>query len=131
LKDKFFIAAKAVSMNSNGVGGGRKAFRLGAVLVNKNSIISVGNNSYKTHPLLKYRTEWPFLHAEQHAIIRRGLDNCEGLDLYVVRILKNLNYAISYPCDVCKQLIKDVGIRNVYYIDENGEFAKWNPLTFI
>ena len=130
MKDKFFTAAKAVSMNGSGVGAGRKAFRLGSVLVNKNSIISVGNNSYKTHPLLKHRTEWPFLHAEQHAIIRRGLDNCEGLDLYVVRILKNFNYAISYPCDVCKQLIKEVGIRNVYYIDEKGEFAKWNPSTY-
>ena len=91
MKDKFFIAAKAVSMNGSGVGAGRKAYRLGSVLVNKNSIISVGNNSYKTHPLLKHRTEWPFLHAEQHAIIKRGLDNCEGLDLYVVRILKNFN----------------------------------------
>ena len=130
MKDKFFIAAKAVSMNGSGVGAGRKTYRLGSVLVNKNSIISVGNNSYKTHPLLKDRTEWPFLHAEQHAIIRRGLDNCEGLDLYVVRILKNFNYAISYPCDVCKQLIKEVGIRNVYYIDEKGEFAKWNPSTY-
>ena len=124
MKDKFFIAAKAVSMNGNGVGAGRKAFRLGSVLVNKNCIISVGNNSYKTHPLLKYRTEWPFLHAEQHAIIKRGLDNCEGLDLYVVRILKNLSYAISYPCTVCKVLIKEVGIRNVYYIDVKGNFAR-------
>jgi deoxycytidylate deaminase len=125
VKDKFFVAAKAVSMNGTGVGGGRKSYRLGAVLVNKKSyIISVGNNSYKTHPLLKYRTEWPFLHAEQHAIIKRGLDNCEGLDLYVVRILKNLNYAISYPCTVCKVLIKEVGIRNVYYIDVKGNFAR-------
>ena len=124
MKDKFFTAAKAVSMNGNGVGAGRKAFRLGSVLVNKNSIISVGNNSYKTHPLLKYRTKWPFLHAEQHAIIKRGLDNCEGLDLYVVRILKNLSYAISYPCTVCKVLIKEVGIRNVYYIDVKGNFAR-------
>ena len=124
MKDKFFIAAKAVSMNGSGVGAGRKAYRLGSVLVNKNSIISVGNNSYKTHPLLKHRTEWPFLHAEQHAIIKRGLDNCEGLDLYVVRILKNLSYAISYPCTVCKILIKEVGIRNVYYIDVKGNFAR-------
>ena len=124
MKDKFFIAAKAVSMNGSGVGAGRKAYRLGSVLVNKNSIMSVGNNSYKTHPLLKHRTEWPFLHAEQHAIIKRGLDNCEGLDLYVVRILKNLSYAISYPCTVCKVLIKEVGIRNVYYIDVKGDFAR-------
>ncbi len=125
MKDKFFIAAKAVAMNSPGVGQ-RNSFRLGAVIVEKNSILSVGNNSYKTHPLMSYRTEWPFLHAEQLAIIRRGLDNCEGHDLYVVRILKNLNYAISFPCKVCQQLISDVGIRNIFYINEDGKYSQWN-----
>ena len=125
MKDKFFIAAKAVAMNSPGVGQ-RNSFRLGAVIVEKNSILSVGNNSYKTHPLMSYRTEWPFLHAEQHAIIRKGIDNCEGHDLYVVRILKNLNYAISFPCKVCQQLISDVGIRNIFYINEDGKYSQWN-----
>ena len=124
MKDKFFIAARAVAMNSLGVGP-RNTFRLGAILVDKNSILSVGNNSYKTHPLMAYRTKWPFLHAEQHAIIRRGLDNCEGHDLYVVRILKNLDYAISYPCKVCRQLISDVGIRNIFYINKTGKYSQW------
>ena len=125
MKDKFFIAAKAVAMNSPGVGP-KNTFRLGAVIVEKNSILSVGNNSYKTHPLMASRTEWPFLHAEQLAIIRRGLDHCDGHDLYVVRILKNLNYAISFPCEVCRKLIFDVGIRNVFYINEDGQYSKWN-----
>ena len=125
MKDKFFTAAKAVAMNSPGVGR-KNTFRLGAVIVEKNSILSVGNNSYKTHPLMARRTEWPFLHAEQLAIIRRGLDHCDGHDLYVVRILKNLNYAISFPCEVCRKLIFDVGIRNVFYINEDGQYSKWN-----
>ena len=125
MKYKFFDAAKAVAMTGNGVGGGRRAYRLGAVLVNKNSIVSVGNNSYKTHPMLKYRTKWPFLHAEQQAIVRHGLDNCEGKDLYIVRILKSLEYAMSYPCDVCQKLISDIGINNVYYTNINGIFTKW------
>ena len=33
MKDKFFDAAKAVAMTGNGVGGSRKTYRLGAVLV--------------------------------------------------------------------------------------------------
>ena len=125
MKDKFFDAAKAVAMTGNGVGGSRKTYRLGAVLVNKNSIVSVGNNSYKTHPMLKYRTKWPFLHAEQQAIIRHGLDNCEGKDLYIVRVLKNLEYAMSYPCSVCRKLISDIGIKNVYYTNVKGIFSEW------
>jgi len=124
MKDKFFTAAKAVAMSCKGVGT-RGNFRLGAVLVGKNSVISAGHNSYKTHPIMASRTEWPFLHAEQHAIIRNGLDNCDNLDLYVVRVLKNNEMAISYPCEVCRELISNIGIKNVYYINVTGEFAKW------
>ena len=126
MKNRFFTAAKAVALSGNGVGK-KKNFRLGAVLVDKNSVMSVGNNSYKTHPIMATRTEWPYLHAEQHAIIRRGLDNCDNLDLYVVRVLKNKDYAASYPCKVCRVLISNTGIRNVYYTDGDGEFLKWNP----
>ena len=115
MKKKFTTAAYAVAMTGNGVGTKRKLFRLGAVLVHKNIIVSVGMNRYKTHPLMAPRTEWPFLHAEQQAIVRAGVDNCEGLDLYVARVLKNNELALSKPCDVCAKLIKNVGIKNVYY----------------
>ena len=115
MKEKFTTAAYAIAMTGNGVGTKRKLFRLGAVLVHKNIIISVGMNSYKTHPLMAPRTEWPFLHAEQHAIVRAGVDNCEGLDLYVARVLKNNELALSKPCSVCAKLIRNVGIKNVYY----------------
>ena len=122
MKEKFTTAAYAVAMTGNGVGMKSK-FRLGAVLVHRNSIVSVGMNSYKTHPLMAARTEWPFLHAEQNAIIRAGLDNCEGLDLYIARVLKNNDLAMSKPCDVCIKLIKDVGIRNVYYSTNANGFV--------
>jgi len=122
MKEKFTTAAYAVAMTGNGVGMKSK-FRLGAVLVHRNSIVSVGMNSYKTHPLMAARTEWPFLHAEQNAIIRAGLDNCEGLDLYIARVLKNNTLALSKPCDVCTELIKDVGIRNVFYSTDAKKFV--------
>ena len=121
MKEKFTTAAYAVAMTGNGVGM-RGKFRLGAILVYKNNIVSIGMNSYKTHPLMAARTEWPFLHAEQHAIVRAGVDNCEGLDLYIARVLKNNDLALSKPCDVCTELIKDVGIKNVYYSTDAKKF---------
>ena len=121
MKEKFATAAHAIAMSGNGVGT-RGKFRLGAVLVHRNSIVSIGMNSYKTHPLMAERTEWPFLHAEQHAIIRAGVDNCEGLDLYIARVLKNNDLALSKPCKVCTELIKDVGIKNIYYSTNAKEF---------
>ena len=84
MNDKFFNAAKEAAIQGTGTGGrGKGNFKLGAVLAHKNMLVSTGNNSYKTHPLMHRRTEWPFLHAEQSALIRNGLDNCEGKDLCV------------------------------------------------
>ena len=122
MKNRYFAAAKAVAMTSPGVGK-RKSYRLGAVLFQKGQIISVGVNSYKTHPKLKFRSEWPFLHAEQHAIFRWGIDRCEGLDMYVARVWKNNQSAVSKPCKICQQLIKDIGIKNTYYMDNRGQHA--------
>ena len=122
MKEKFTTAAHAIAMAGNGVGT-RGNFRLGAVLVHRNSIVSIGMNSYKTHPLMAARTSWPFLHAEQNAIIRAGMDHCEGLDLYIARVLKNNDLALSKPCKVCIKLIEDVGIRNIYYSTNAKEFV--------
>ena len=126
MKEKFTTAAIAIAMAGSGVGT-RGNYRLGAILVYKNNIVSVGMNSYKTHPILQKRTAWPFLHAEQHAIVRAGVDNCEGLDLYVARVLKNNNLAMSRPCGICDKLIKEVGIKNIYYSD--GGKHKFLPLV--
>jgi deoxycytidylate deaminase len=121
MKEKFTTAVHAIAMAAPGVGLKGK-FRLGAILVHKNNIVSVGMNSYKTHPLMATRTPWPFLHAEQHAIIRAGLNNCEGLDLYIARVRKNNDLAMSKPCSVCMKLIHDVSIKNVYYSTNTKEF---------
>jgi deoxycytidylate deaminase len=112
--NKFIEAARAVALLSPGVGANNN-FRLGCVLVNKNMVVSSGFNSYKTHPALYYLTKYPYLHAEQAAILKRGLDNCKGLDMYVVRILKDGTLATSKPCKVCASMIKDVGIRRVVW----------------
>lgn len=122
MKQKFETAAYAVALTGNGVGS-KSRFRLGAVLVYKNNIVAVGTNSYKTHPLMAERTAWPFLHAEQHAIIRAGVDNCEGLDLYIARVLKNNTLALSKPCGVCAELIRDVGIKRTFYSTDAKEFT--------
>lgn len=123
MKERFTTAAHAIAMSAPGVGVNGK-FRLGAVLVHRNSIVSVGMNSYKTHPLMASRTSWPFLHAEQHAIIRAGLNNCEGLDLYIARVRKNNDLAMSKPCSVCIRLIHDVFIKNVYYSTNTKRFVE-------
>jgi len=122
MKTKFFEAARSVAMVSKGIGK-RKNFRHGAVIVNKNKILSVGHNSYKTHPIMAKYTIFPHLHAEQSAIINLGLFNCAGTDLYVVRINRQNDFMMSKPCIVCKRLIDEITIRNVYYTDRQGKHS--------
>ena len=122
MKDRFFEAARAAALASEGVGK-RKNFRHGAVIVKKNQVLASGHNSYKTHPLMAKYTAFPHLHAEQKAIINLGLDNCHGLDLYVVRINSKKDFMMSKPCSICRMLIDKVGIRNVYYTDNKEKTA--------
>ena len=68
--------------------------KVAAAIVYKGKIISVGWNSYKTHPLQKHYRRNPlstFLHAEIDAIIkakRTGVDLSECV-LYVMRVKKS------------------------------------------
>ena len=65
MKDKFFTAAKAVSMNGNGVGTGRTTYRLGSVLVNKNSILVI-----QIENLRMYRFRFSHMDSHNHQGLR-------------------------------------------------------------
>lgn len=114
---KGFWYAYVAAMASSGVGGGknRSRFKLGAVLMDHQLPITAKCNSLKTHPYLARFTPFPFLHAESATILSHGLENCKGLDLYVVRIKANGSLGLAKPCTTCTQLINYVGIRNCYY----------------
>lgn len=113
-------AAYAVALSGQGVGP-RYAFRHGAVLFDRSGkILSAKSNSLKTHPKLAKFTDYPYLHAESACIIGHGMDNCDGLSLLVLRVLKNDQVSLSKPCVICQRVIEDSGLKSVYYTDVNG-----------
>lgn len=113
-------AAYAVALSGQGVGP-RYAFRHGAVLFDRSGkILSAKSNSLKTHPKLAKFTDYPYLHAESACIIGHGMDNCDGLSLLVLRVLKNNQVSLSKPCVICQRVIEDAGLKSVYYTDVNG-----------
>lgn len=131
---KFFDVAKAIARTSTYHGT-----HVGCCVVYKGVVISVGCNSEKTHTIQmyynKYRDFNPNyatnkLHAEVHALapIRNKHIDWSMTSIYVYRELKNGKPAISKPCPACTKLIEDLGISNVCYIDEKGDFVKekWN-----
>jgi len=113
-------AAYAVALSGQGVGP-RYAFRHGAVLFDRSGkILSAKSNSLKTHPKLARFTDYPYLHAESACIIGHGMDNCDGLSLLVLRVLKNDQVSLSKPCIICQRVIEVAGLESVYYTDVNG-----------
>ena len=121
----FFEAAAAVSRTSE-----FPRVHIGCVVTNGNHrIISSGCNSTKSHPLQKKYNKERFeedtqhsLHAEVDALLpllKEDIDFSK-VELYTYRELADGTMAMSRPCPSCMKLIKDLGIRNIYYTTQDG-----------
>lgn len=119
----FFEAARAVSKLSD-----FPRNKLGCVAVYKHRIISSGCNQTKTHPLQKRMNKCRFdadtthsIHAEisclSQLIGRKDID-FKDMSLYIYRSHANGSAALSKPCAGCMALIRELGIRNIYYTGE-------------
>ena len=131
--EKFFKQAKKASSFSN-----FDKNKVGAVIVNKSKIISVGFNQLKSNPIQKeynkYRnvgkrkfnveTHRNSIHAETSAILSAQKLNIDFSEcsIFVYRKKKCGCQGLSRPCKSCSQLLKDVGIKNWYYTTDDG----WN-----
>ena len=111
---RVFELAKRASERSD-----HEIFRLGAVIFNKNRILSVGfNHKFKTHPIIQtlggdfHKT----LHAEIHAIIQvKNKAILRGSSIFVYRSNKDGFLAIAKPCPCCQKIIKHYGIKDIIY----------------
>ncbi|MBR4155383.1 MAG: hypothetical protein IKU01_01590 [Bacteroidales bacterium] len=128
---RFFNIAKEISYL-----GDYKRTRVGAVVVEKNHILSTGFNAKKTRPLQHkyniyrnlddYENSVAMQHAEIDALsplIGKDID-WSKVSIYVYRELKDGQKACSRPCVACGRLIKDLGIKEVYYINNYGDYVK-------
>jgi deoxycytidylate deaminase len=123
---KGFNYAYVAALSSSGVGGRKHCnFRLGAVICDGSIPVAAGFNSYKTHPFLATRTPYPCIHAESACLLKLGMDNSQGKNLFVVRIKADGSLGLARPCQVCADLILDFGIKMCYYSVNNEE---WDEL---
>ena len=93
------------------------------------------NNPIKTHAgayrigesfnLPKYK-EHPFYHAESH-LISKLLDLYNTIDpnwsICVLRINRRGLILGSKPCENCDKLLKAVGLNDIYYSLDSGDFS--------
>lgn len=120
----YFNAAKAMSELS-----GCKQ-KIGCVVVYKHKVISSGYNDNKTNPLQKKYNKYRFteesvhsVHAEVDALLplinRRDID-FSHVSIYLYRQYKNGELAPSRCCESCFALIKNLGIRRIFYTTSQG-----------
>lgn len=93
------------------------------------------NNPIKTHAgayrigenfnLPKYK-EFPFYHSESH-LVSKLLDYYNTIDsswtIVVMRINRRGLILGSKPCENCSKLLNSVGLNDIYYSTDSGDFC--------
>lgn len=97
-----------------------KRHRVGAVITKGNRILSTGYNEVRYSKTIGKNT----LHAEA-AAIRKLLDigslgHLVGSDIWVTRFTRAGRVGMARPCPSCMALITAVGIRRVYFTQDDG-----------
>ena len=113
MKTKYFKLAKSLSYTSD-----YEQHKLACIITKKNRIISLGVNKRRTHP--KSLTRYNFIHAELAAVLGVSRETLKGTTAYVYRERKDGTIASSKPCPHCEQVLREAGIKKVYYTTENG-----------
>ena len=92
-------------------------WRIGAVLVRGGSLLSIGYNRYRNDPSL---VEIPGVsyHAEAVAIKRAG--DPRGSTIFIARLTRSGQLGLARPCERCRHLLLENGIRNIVYTTIDG-----------
>lgn len=103
---------------------------VGCIAAYHNSVIGIGCNSNKTHPIQQYYNRYriksenllPKLHAEINCTnsIKDFDINFSKVKLYIYRIRRDRAFGIARPCPSCMAAIKDLGIKDIYYTSNDG-----------
>ena len=104
-------------------------FKVGAVVFKSSRILGCGYN--KKSPCgkinLKYRNPYDSIHAEQSAILNvKNWSKLKGSSMLVIRLTISNILSMARPCDICMNMIKHVGIKEIYYSNHDSEIIKEN-----
>lgn len=110
--------------------------RVVSIIVNRNSILSIGVNNSKTHPFqakFSKNEHALFWHAETRAIslaLKKGYsDLLKKSSMYVLRLTKAGRPAFSMPCPGCAKAISVHKIGKVIYSKGDDIFTDTPSMT--
>jgi deoxycytidylate deaminase len=95
-------------------------FWTGAAIYNHNEPVSVGWSHFSDLRLQRYRS----IHAELHAILRTRVGGVRGGEIYIATVRsKSGNIGLAKPCQVCQELLWEVGLHSIYYTVRGDRWA--------
>lgn len=125
-EQRYFSIARELSLTSK-----HSRYKVGAVLVRKSHILSVGVNSEtRSHPLQKHYNRFRknltapprhYIHAEMEALVNAPRDvDLKDAVIYVYRELSGSRHATARPCEACMEALRDRGVKKICYTTYNG-----------
>lgn len=100
----------------------------------RNTLISVGVNSPKTHPSnLKYNyinkqkdriSDIIGTHSELSAVLKLGYEDCSGLTIINTRINRKNEVDYSRPCIGCMDMLTQLVFKRIFYTTKDKTFVE-------
>jgi len=89
--------------------------RMGCVITKNGTPIGWGFNQSKTHPHFNHGMKRT-IHAEASAILSTGRKTCKNSVAFVYREHGQTHLPLmAKPCEDCMNLLKEFGVKKVYY----------------
>jgi deoxycytidylate deaminase len=118
----YFRLAKNVSHLSN------CRIRVGCVLAKKTVLMACSNKeiSHPEHvPGNDFRKS---IHAEVRCLIHTSHEDLDGAVIFVYRETKDGCPALAKPCLRCEELLRERGVKKVYYSVPDYPFYEWERI---
>ena len=132
MNKRYFKFAREASTRATYQGSHRFSPMIGACAEYKGSIVATAYNTNKTSPLqarynvYRFNADTPDkAHCETQLIQRLRWKfgnsiNWNKVHIYLYREYKDGRLAPSRPCPSCMAMLKDFGIKKIYYTTEDG-----------
>lgn len=98
-------------------------YKHAAALMSGDTIYSSGANKFVKEIKMNDQTYYKTMHAEITVFEKLPKKKVRGMDILVIRINKNLALRNSRPCNQCIDKLSKLGIRKVYYSNEEGNIV--------
>ena len=105
-----------------------RPYLMSAVIIKAGKVISRALNRKSPGVLKDPRYKYKSIHAELAAILGVYKDDLKGATIFVAGESASGNNICSKPCDRCMDVIQEVGIKRVFYLEKDGSI-NWVKLS--